>query len=374
MSTETALRQFPCISCGARVEYEPGTTELKCPYCGAANVIARPAEVVREEDFLSALQLARGGADEHEQLVVTCDSCHSRTTLPPNVTAANCPFCGSAVVTKGEPGRAIKPKSLLPFHITSAQASKAYADWLASLWFAPSSLRRDALTERLKGVYIPAWTYDAQTDTAYTGERGEDYWETETYWDTETYTEQENGQTVTRTRQVQKTRQVLKTRWYPCSGQVANAFDDLLVLAARSLPAKQANALEPWDIQSLVPYQEEYLAGFICQSYEVDLEQGFGEAKVRMKPVIESTICQDIGGDHQRIASTSIRYHDITFKHLLLPVWIASYRYHAQVYRFLVNARTGEVQGERPYSWVKITVLVLSILAAIAIAVLTTVR
>jgi hypothetical protein len=283
-----------------------------------------------------------------------------------------CPFCGSAVVTKGEPARLIKPKCLLPFAVTGDQAAKAYQVWLSGLWFAPSSLKREAMSSRLRGVYIPAWTYDCETTSDYTGERGEDYWETETYWDTETYTETENGQAVVKTRQVQKTRQVLKTRWYPASGRVQDSFDDILVLAARTLPQKQARALEPWDLAKLVPFQEEYLAGFVCQSYEVDLEQGFGEAKGLMQPTIEQTVRGDIGGDHQRISSISTDYEEITFKHLLLPMWIASYRYKGEVYRFLVNARTGEVQGERPYSWAKIALLALAIAAMVLTIVLLT--
>ena len=85
---------------------------------------------------------------------------------------------------------------------------------------------------------------------------------------------------------------------------------------------------------------------------------------------IRVLVCRDIGGDEQRIHSVKTQHDNVTFKHILLPVWISAYRYQNQVYRFLVNARTGEVQGERPYSWVKITLLVLAILAAVGIAVL----
>jgi hypothetical protein len=35
-----------------------------------------------------------------------------------------------------------------------------------------------------------------------------------------------------------------------------------------------------------------------------------------------------------------------------------AYRYHDRPYQVFVNGATGEVQGERPYSWVKITLAV----------------
>jgi len=149
-------------------------------------------------------------------------------------------------------------------------------------------------------------------------------------------------------------------------------FNDVLVLASHSLPKGYAEELEPWDLQNLVPYQDEYLSGFQAESYQLDLPQGFEVAKTIMADYIAVLIRQDIGGDHQRISSMDTRYAGVTFKHTLLPVWISAYRFHDRTFRFLVNARTGEVQGERPYSWVKITLLVLSILVVMAIVFLAT--
>ena len=119
------------------------------------------------------------------------------------------------------------------------------------------------------------------------------------------------------------------------------------------------------------PYDDAFLSGFQSEAYQVSLSQGFQQAREMMKEPIRSSIERDIGGDHQRIDSVNTRYDDVTFKHILLPTWICAYRYQDRAYRFLVNARTGEVQGERPWSWVKIMLLVLTILAIIAAIALT---
>jgi DNA-directed RNA polymerase subunit RPC12/RpoP len=351
MTTTTAQRQFPCSHCGAMLLFEPGKDCLACPYCGTQNPIPHSHDLVREQDFLSQLDSAPGRQDLVDAVTVHCTTCGAETTLGPNVTAGRCPFCGSPIVTQGTSRQLIRPKSLLPFAIAREVAQRLFAQWLGSLWLAPSDLTKRAQSSGgLSGVYIPAWTYDCHTDSQYTGERGDDY------WDTETYTTVENGKTVTRTRQVRR------TRWHGVSGEVADDFDDLLVLASQSLPAKQAAALEPWDLQHLVAYQDEYLSGFVAESYQIDLAGGFERAKQLMQPTIESTIRSDIGGDHQRIASVHSTYGAITFKHLLLPLWISAYRYQGKTYRFLINARTGEVQGERPWSAVKIACLVIAIL------------
>jgi len=167
-----------------------------------------------------------------------------------------------------------------------------------------------------------------------------------------------NGKTQHRTRRVRK------TRWYNVSGTVWESFNDVLVLASRSLPRKYTAKLEPWDLGNLEVYQDEYLSGFRAESYQVGLDEGFERAREIMDEQIRVLIRRDIGGDEQRISSVNTQHDNVTFKHVLLPIWISAYRYNKQVYRFLVNGRTGELQGERPWSWIKIALTVMAVLAA----------
>jgi ribosomal protein S27E len=340
--------------------FEPGTTSLRCQYCGTQNDIAPLADVIEELDFHEAASQAGAPADVQETLTVRCTACGAETDFTHDVAASKCPFCGAAIVATTLSKKQIRPRSLLPFHVSKPQADDLYRRWVASLWFAPNDLVRVAQRTGIDGAYVPAWTYDAQTYSSYTGQRGDDY------WDTESYTVTVNGRSERRTRQVRR------TRWTSVSGRVSDAFDDVLVLATRSLPPKHAAALEPWDLHALVPYRDEYLSGFAAETYQVDLVQGFEGAKQIMAVTIHNTIRRDIGGDHQRIHSVDTHYRGVTYKHVLLPVWISAYRYHERVFRFLVNARTGEVQGERPYSAIKIALLVVTIaIAVLAFVVLT---
>lgn len=356
-SSASDLTQFPCKSCGAALHFTPGTTHLTCPYCGTINDIpSSPTDhqEVIESDFEAELARLESAADTEETLTIHCDQCGAETTLAPGQTAGRCPFCGNPIVAQARSKRLLKPQYLLPFKVPDSQAGALFRSWLASLWFAPSDLKKYADREGIRGVYTPAWTYDCRTRSNYSGERGDDY------WDTETYTTTENGQTVTRTREVRR------TRWYSVSGRVRNEFDDLLVMAAHSLPAENLERLQPWDLPALVPYRDEYLAGFQAESYQIPLPEGFELAKSLMLPTIEDTIRTDIGGDHQRISDIDTGYFEITYKHLLLPVWISSFRYREKTYRFLINARTGEINGQRPYSAWKIAFLILTLLIVFA--------
>lgn len=356
--TKEISNQLDCRECGALLKYAPGTLHLKCEYCGCANEIKEAAEttIIEEIDFEKFLNENASGVEKQEIVTVKCGNCGASSTLKPNITSDSCPFCASpTVVTGGTANSIIKPKYLLPFKIEQKTAFEDFKKWVNSLWFAPNDLKQYVdNAEKLNGMYIPYWTYDSKTVSDYVGQRGDNY------LTTETYTTTVNGKSVT------NTRTVTRIRWSYASGTVNNDFDDVLVLASNSLPEKYTNALEPWDMENITAYNDKFLSGFRSESYQVDVKTGFEKSKVIMAGAIRAAICRDIGGDHQQVTSVNTTYNDISFKHILLPIWLSAYRYNEKVYRFMINGRTGEVQGKRPYSWIKIT---LTILAGIAIGV-----
>lgn len=353
--TASAERQFPCTRCGAKLEFGPGTDSLICPYCGTKNAIAASGAEVPLLDFLVYTGQTAGVVETHEELVVHCGNCAAETHLAKDVTSGRCAFCGAPVVAEAQSKKLIKPAGLLPFIVNKAQGNALFRKWIGGLYFAPGDLSKRADQAGIDGAYVPCWTYNADAETTYTGLRGDDY------TTTETYTETVNGHSE------ERTRTITHTRWSNVSGNVRNDFRDVMVLATQSLPPKVADHLQPWDLAHIVPYADEYLSGMTCQSYQIDLGHGFEQAKGIMAGTIQQTIAQDIGGDHQQISSVDSRYSEIRFRHLLLPLWISAYHYNGKTFRFLVNARTGAVRGERPYSAIKIVGFVAALIAAIVI-------
>lgn len=341
----------------------PGTQHLNCEYCGTENEIPQVKGKITENDFFAALGQGKGLGVTVSQHFVKCGSCGASSSRDSSVASAACPYCLTPLIDaeQGYDENIILPGSLLPFRLDKASAKQHFEEWIKSLWFAPDDLKKTNINaDRFNGIYIPYWTYDTATFSQYTGERGE------YYYVSETYTTTENGKSVT------KTRQVRKTRWYPASGSVGMFFDDLLVGATRSLPEKYVQKLEPWDMENLIPFDKSYLSGFITEKYQIDIKEGFEMAKVIADPRIRDAVRHDIGGDEQHISSLTTDYSNITYKHLLFPVYVNVYKYNSKVYQFVVNARTGEVQGERPYSWIKITLAVIAslmLIAAIVIAI-----
>ena len=341
-----AEHRFPCDQCGADMRFDPGGDRLICDFCGNVARIETPGptHAFKELDFRAALDLKLPEEDIEETRVLSCPNCGAQVELDANIHAAECPFCATPLVTDTGTQRRFKPRALLPFGLDERTARKAMTDWLGSLWFAPSGLQDYARKgRRMQGIYVPYWTFDADTKSRYSGERGTVYYVT---------------RTVTRNGKQSRER-VAKVRWSPVTGRVARFFDDVLVLASTSLPRRFTDALEPWDLSELEPYRPEYLAGFLAEGYTVDLHDGFATASERMERVIRRDVKFDIGGDRQRIHDIETKVSDVTFKHILLPVWLAAYKYRGRTFRFVVNGRTGRVQGERPYSAIKITIAVI---------------
>jgi DNA-directed RNA polymerase subunit RPC12/RpoP len=349
--------RWPCAQCGAQLRYAPGQTHLTCEHCGHVQEIApgRPrarARALQELDLALGLSEDLAASDMVEVRTTSCPNCGAKVEITAATHATECPFCDTPVVLDTGTERHIKPQALVPFVLSEAEARQAMIKWMGSLWFAPGTLLEYARKGRtLTGIYVPFWTFDADSDSRYSGERGEYHYETRTV------NVRVNG------RMERREERVRHTRWYPVRGGVARDFDDMLVMASRSLPERLGNELTPWDLGALTAYTPEFLAGFRAEGYTVPLRDGLAEARDRMSDVIRSDVRRDIGGDEQRIHSVDTDWSNETFKHILLPIWMAAYKYNGKSYRFLVNGQTGEVQGERPWSAWKIAFVVIFVAA-----------
>lgn len=346
-------RIFPCQQCGADLTFNIGQQDLKCPYCGYQQQLELPPEAqIVERDFEAMLariaeRRARGQSETQETSEVRCESCGATVVFLGTLTSSECAYCGSPIQRENvhDAPQRVPVDGVLPFLIEREAAAESLRRWVRTRWFAPNDFLRRGVQGVFHGVYLPYWTFDALTFNRYRGQRGVSV--------TYTVGSGKDQRTVTR------------IDWYPVSGSFQRFFDDVLELAAVGLPRALTIALEPWPFERLVPFNQQVLAGFQARTYDIPLDQGFVQARSRIDEAIRAEVRQRIGGDQQRIDSLQTEYSAITYKHLLLPLWLMSYRYRDKPYQVAVNAATGEVQGERPYSWVKITLAVVAAAAVI---------
>lgn len=352
---------FPCSNCGARLEYDAGAQVLRCPYCqGQQAIELDPRADVREIPIEEGYRLALRGLAA-PVTAVSCEECGATVNVSEGERTAQCAFCGShKVLPRDADPNLIRPESLVPFQVDRAVASQRFASWIRSLWFRPSDLKKLARVEEMGGVYVPFWTFDARIRSRWTADAG--YY----YYVTEHYTVTVNGRTETRTRQVRH------TRWVPASGRRADEYDDELVCASKGLPSELVAKVSSFDTQRLIPYSPQFLAGWRAESYAIELMAAWERARDLMLLEQERRCAGDVPGDTHRGLDVESQISHVTFKHVLLPIWIAAYRYQGEVYRFLVNGQTGEIAGKAPWSFWKIFFFTMAVLAAIcAIALLT---
>lgn len=355
IETQTDHR-FPCDTCGADMHFDPENHTLLCPHCGAtSDVDLSASKPLREHSFDANVDpnlWIEDRDDLQQERVTHCTSCSAQIDFSDSAHATQCPYCASPIVTDTGSKRSHKPDGVLPFHLKEPQARQALAQWLGARWLAPNGMAEFARKGRsMSGTYMPYWTYDAQTKSEYNGERGDYYYVTKHVTI--------NGES--------RTRRERKTRWRRASGRVARFFDDVLVAASTALPQNHLEGLEPWDLPATRPYSPDYLAGFNAESYTVSREEGFLVAQSKMEGIIERDVRFDIGGDRQRIHNLNTQVSNVTFKHILLPVWSAAYKYRGQTYRVLINGQTGRVTGTRPYSRIKVFFAVIGALLALAV-------
>jgi hypothetical protein len=241
---------------------------------------------------------------------------------------------------------------LLPFKISETQVRESIRRWYGSRWFAPNKLKNAALTDTVKGLYIPYWTFDAQVHADWTAESGYYYYETESYTDA-------NGK--------RQTRQVRKIRWQWSSGALDHFFDDELVPASRGVQPDLLRKVEPFPTKELSPYNAGFLSGWVVERYQIDLVAAAQHAREIMDQKITGLCAAEVPGDTHRNLDVDTDYSQQTFKHILVPLWLLTYNYGPRNFQVVINGFTGTIAGKYPKSWVKIFFAILGALAVMGV-------
>jgi hypothetical protein len=360
MADIAALEKHACAACGAQAEWNPSKQLLVCPFCGTATpfTVDSASGALVEHDLAKALRElpdeARGWLTEKR--TVQCQSCKAVSVFDPERVGQNCQFCGSpSLVDYQEIKAPIRPQSLLPFKVSESQVREQIRRWYASKWLAPNKLKTRALVDRVRGVYIPYWTFDAQAVCPWEADAGHYYYTTETYRDNQ-------GRT--------QTRQVQHVRWEPASGVVEHFFDDEPVPGTHGVSHALLRQVEPFATSELVPYDTAFLSGFIVEHYQIVLVEAAQASQDAMAAKLREMCARAIPGDTYRNLEIRPTFSAQTFKHILVPIWLLSYLYGTRTFQVVVNAYDGRMAGEYPKSPWKIALLVLLAIVAFLIFVM----
>lgn len=328
-----------CPSCCGVMDYDPETGGLKCPYCGYTQTI--PAA---DHESESAEELALENAEKVgncdwgvAKKTVICKACGAESVYDALEISAECPFCGSNQVMEASDQNTMAPGGVVPFQVSDQQASDLFKGWIKRKWFCPKLAKESAKAKHFKGIYLPFWTFDALTKSQYRGEYGCDK-----------VKKKSNGETQ------------VETTWHSVKGNHEEFFDDELVCATTNHNQSMLQGIEPYRTAENKAYRPEYVAGFAAERYAIGIKEAWQMAKesikYRLRGNIERKIIRENHADHVRNLQVDAVFSKMTYKYLLLPVWISSYKYKEKVYQFMVNGQTGKVSGKTPISIPKVVI------------------
>ena len=331
----------PCESCGCPVEAD----DKFCPACGAPQIIEATAV-----------------AETPQHKFFRCDNCGSEVAADPDQRSYVCPFCDSTIVVEFTPDQTGRqpPEFVIGFAVTHEQAQAKFQQWISkNRWFRPGDLQSTMIADKLKGVYLPFWSFSMLAQSRWSASIGEYWYRTETYTTTDS-----KGRTVV------KTRQVRETEWWPLAGQHHHYYSGFLVSGSRGLPQAYAERIKPFNMPALKRYEPYYLAGWLAEEYSVARDDALKMCQQEFYNREQRNVGAFLPGDTHRSLELSTNFSNVNSDLCLLPVYVLSYRYREKLYRFLVNGQTGKIAGDKPLSWKRIGSFVGGILLVIALIVI----
>jgi Zn finger protein HypA/HybF involved in hydrogenase expression len=318
-----------CANCGSPVDQH----DRFCNVCGAPQSPGVATPGLKEE--AAALNTR----------TVECKNCGAKLTLPADQRSITCPFCDSNMVvesTSDQTGRQ-PPEFIIGFAITPPQALEKFRQWLrTSGMFRPGDLSTAKIEEKLRGVYVPFWSFSMLAQSQWTAQVGEHWYRTETYT------------TIVDGKPVTQTRTVTETEWWDLAGQHHNYYSGYLVSGSRGLPQNYAEQIKPFRLESLKRYQPYFLAGWLCEEYSVVRDQALPLCQNEFLRWERRNVENFLPGDTHSHVLVNCEFSDVNSDLILLPVYLLSYRYGDKLYRFLLNGQTGKTAGDKPYSQIRI--------------------
>lgn len=336
---------FKCPQCGAVTAFNAADGGLTCTHCAYYEPPLK-AEGKRAQEFEFSVEnlerAAHGWGEARKE--IACQSCGSITTLPVEALTSTCAFCGSNRVVQRQASQdMLRPRHLIPFKVEPAACQTLTRSWMESSWMVPSSLKQLSRLADFTGIYLPYWTFDSVTSATWRAEVGHP--RTHRYHDGKQWRER------------------IEIEWRWESGQVRLEIDDLLVEGTGKLSHVLLDRLKGFDLSQLAPYDPKYLAGLQAQAYDIPLENAWETARQQMRDQTRQACIAQASTPQVRNFSMDLDFSDELWRYILLPVYVASYRYQDKPYQVMVNGQSGAVSGQCPVDWTRVWLVIAALLA-----------
>jgi DNA-directed RNA polymerase subunit RPC12/RpoP len=327
----TAKEIFLCLKCGGRVEFDILSNQLTCLYCGYTPTTGEERSAADAEHSLyQVLPTESGHRWAASQQQLSCQRCGAVSLWQPEQKAVECPYCAShQLIASEETAALIDPQAIAVMQISEEQAVRRTQEWFGRGWFVPDDLSKAVKKHILHPAYYPFWTFDGVL---------------ELHWSCEINEGSSDA-----------------ASWVRRSGVETELFNDTLIPGLQRLKFEAMKKLGPYNLMDMVEFKPQYLAGWPALTYDRPLAKASLLARERVVKNLRQQLYDRVAPGRQKrgLKAGGVNWLDMTFKYVLLPLWIGTYHYQGKSYQVYVNGQTGKVSGEKPRDLLK-TILIIT--------------
>ena len=330
-----------CDGCGNNLIFNP---ELKCLYCSACKK-SKAIEVDRSytsHDFnLSSPEIDANEAWQNQDKAMKCPNCGANVVLQGFEISSTCPYCDSALISTGDINAKIKPDGVIPFAFGPEKAAELFKNKIKKTKLAPKKLKEKATPSAIHSYYFPAFIYNAECVTNYSGVLYEEYDDTDIHGNS-----------------------VKKRRYFNIAGNINTEHKNIEIEASTKIGQIELLTVRPYDFNGATKFSNDYLAGYCAECYSSSIKDTFDAANAVIKSDIKYSILKRYNYDGISSLNMQTNYNSKSYSYFMLPMYRVNFNYKNKKYSNIINGQTGKVGGNVPKSKFKISLIVIAAILA----------
>lgn len=334
---ENLNQNYRCSNCGGELGWDAAAGKWKCRFCDAEFTLEDMEKSGKteyhEENYEKGRDAAELGykeatddttVDPADLKAYKCRYCGAEVITDKNTAATFCVYCNNPIVVEEQLVEGFRPRYVLPFAQTKKEVMAKYLEFIKKP-FTPDAFMTEEHVEKIKGVYLPFWLYNAEADGRIEME-------------CERRHTRRMGNTETTDHEVY---QVIR------AGKIS--FEHIPVDASSKTDNALMDSIEPFDLKKLKKFEMPYLAGFLAERYDEDDKSCYERAKHRITGTLEEKLSTAVGGyDSRNLRGKQVQVTQCDAEYALLPVWLLYTQYEGKTYTFAMNGESGVICGDIP--------------------------
>lgn len=294
--------RFTCPKCGSRMVFDGDGRSLICESCARQEALNPNRQ--NEQNFILAMSTGQGQRAPVAMKTFKCQGCGAEFVLPPEVISESCSYCGATYVLVGT-RELVEPDSIIPMAFNQRAAATHLVEWVER-----HKIKPQGKVQAPRGLYLPIWTFDMLGNMPWSG------------------VVYENKRTI------------------PVSGEKMITTDDSVVYSTPKLADLLPKIMQDFLLNDGVTYDARYLAGWPAEIYHKNLAEASLDARKQVVDQLRRDIRME-NGHVSKLSPGGAKITILSFKLVLIPIWVTEYRLEDHPYRVIINGQTGSMYGER---------------------------